>query len=556
MIKKTAIFILLCTALQVKASPEELNVILPTDETRRTLQDSSREIDQLIEQRRHQGLINRSGALSPQTVSPVLVEAPACLDIRSVYLQGITLLTLTDLNTLSALPDNCITSNDINKLSAEITNLYIAKGYITARVQFIPPSHHGELGINVVEGFIEAIEGGNRWINSQMLFPHLTNKPLNLDQLDQGLDQANRLQSNKTTLDILPGTVSGGSVIRLSNQHSTPWKISATTDNYGQKSTGKWISRLNASIDSPLGLSDFISLSGISTVDNPDIQYNRAATLFYSLPYGAATFSGFTSYSRYTSHPKLQNNVHKLHGNSQQSGMRMDWVFHRNQSQISTLNTQLVYKNFNNYFDSAKLSHSSQTLTVFSLGISHLQIIANGLITFDTGIEQGTPWFSAQTSTDNLNKQFTKGKLSVNLQQRFRLFDMSYRLNNQFYTQYSPNGLPGVEWLNITDRNAVRGFSKNTLSGDNGWYLRNTLSHSIPILKGSLDLRAGVDVGRVKGYRSQDGWQSSAGLSTGLTLRYQRLLADVEFSRGKLLSHQNRDKDESMQLLTRVSYTF
>ncbi|WP_275348312.1 POTRA domain-containing protein, partial [Xenorhabdus bovienii] len=132
------------------------NDTFSTDEARRTLQDSSREIDQLIEERRNQGLINRTDSVSPQTVSPVLVEAPPCLAVSGVYLQGITLLSLSDLNTLSSLPNSCITSNDINKLSAEITNLYIAKGYVTARIQFIPPNANGELGINVVEGFVEA----------------------------------------------------------------------------------------------------------------------------------------------------------------------------------------------------------------------------------------------------------------------------------------------------------------------------------------------------------------------------------------------------------------
>ncbi|MDC9590473.1 ShlB/FhaC/HecB family hemolysin secretion/activation protein [Xenorhabdus sp. XENO-10] len=562
MLKRTTIFILLCTAFQVSASSDALNPTLPMDETfstneiRRTLQDSSREIDQLIEERRHQGLINRADSVSPQTVSPVLEEAPSCLAVKGVYLQGITLLSLGDLNTLSALSDNCITSNDINKLSAEITNLYIAKGYITARVQFIPPNANGELGINVVEGFVEAIEGSDRWINSQTLFPRLTKQPLNLNQLDQGLDQANRLQSNKTTLDILPGTVNGGSIVKLYNRHSSPWRITTTTDNYGQKSTGKWITRLNASVDSPLGLSDFVSLSGSSTIDKPDTQYNRAYTLLYSLPYGAMTFSGFNSYSQYASHPHLQIKSIKLHGNSQQTGIRTDWVFHRNQSQISTLNTQFVYKNYNNYAADNRIDVSSQTLSVLELGINHLQLIPSGLISLNISIERGMPWFSAQAATASLNKQFTKGKFSANLQQRFTLFDMPYRFNSQFYAQYSRSGLPGIEWLNVTDRNAVRGFSKNVSSADNGWYWRNTLSHSIPIPKGSLALRAGVDIGQVKSYLSQDDWKSNAGLSAGLTLRYQSLFADVEVSRGKFLSHQNRITDEPMQLLTRFSYTF
>ncbi len=563
MIKRTTIFILFCLSLPAGASSDALNPAFPaindtfsTDETRRTLQDSSREIDQLIEERRHQGLINRANSMSLQTVSPILVEAPPCLAINGVYLRGITLLSLKDLNTLSALPDSCITSNSINQLSAEITNLYITKGYITARVQFIPPDANGELGINIVEGFVEAIEGSDRWVNSQTLFPGVIKKPLNLNQLDQGLDQANRLQSNKTTLDILPGTVNGGSIVRLHNRHSSPWKITTTTDNYGQKSTGRWITRLNASVDSPLGLSDFVSLTGSSTIDKPDTQYQRAYTLIYSLPYGAMTLSGFNSYSQYTSHSHLHITSVKLNGNSQQTGLRTDWVFHRNQTQISTLNSQLVYKNYRNYFIDSKVSINSQTLSVLELGMNHLQLIPSGLITFNISVEKGMPWFGAETATADLNKRFTKGKLSANLQQRFTLLSIPYRLNSQFYAQYSQSGLPGIEWLNVADRHAVRGISKNALSADNGWYWRNTFSHVIPISTGSLSLYTGMDIGQVKGHHSQDGWNSSIGLSAGLTLHYQNMFADVEVSRGKLFSHQNRNTDEPMQLLTRFSYTF
>ncbi|CDL85102.1 ShlB/FhaC/HecB family hemolysin secretion/activation protein [Xenorhabdus szentirmaii] len=556
MIKRTATFILLCTSFQVIASPEELNSISSINETKRIWQDNSREIEQLIEERRHQGLINRSESISPQAVSPKLEDAPPCLTINGVYIQGITLLSMTELKTLSALPDHCITSNNINTLSAEITNLYIDKGYITARVQFIPPNADGELGINVIEGFVEAIEGEDRWVNSRTLFPNLLNNPLNLDQLDQGLDQANRLQSNKTTLDILPGSVNGASIIRLHNKHSTPWRITTTTDNYGQKSTGKWITRLNASVDSPLGLSDFINLSGSTTVDKPDTQYSRAYTLFYSLPYGALTFSGFNSYSQYTSHPRLKLHTIKLHGNAQQTGMRIDWGFHRNQTQIDTLYTQWIYKSYNNYFENSKIFISSQTFSLFELGFNHLQLISHGLISVDLSAEHRMPWFNDQASTGNLNKRFTKGKFSANYQQYFALFGQTYQFSSQFYAQYSPQSLPGVEWLNLTDRNTVRGFSKNVLSGDNGWSLRNTLSHSIPIAKGSLSLRGGVDIGQTKSHYLSEGWGSSAGLSAGLTLRYQPFLADIEISRGRILSRQYRYANEPTQLLARFSYTF
>ncbi|MER2373139.1 ShlB/FhaC/HecB family hemolysin secretion/activation protein [Photorhabdus laumondii] len=555
MIKRISILILGCISFQIIASPAEINDNLPMTEARRTLQDSSREINQLIEQRRYQQLKQQANTVPESTPAPVLPESKQCLPLTGVYLKGISLLSVRDLSTLSALSPACISSHDINRLSHELTHLYISKGYITARVQFIAPNTDGELGLNVIEGFVEKIEGGDRWVNSSMLFPGLEKQPLNITQLDQGLDQANRLQSNKTTLDILPGTVNGGSVIKLHNQRSKPWLLNIKTDNYGQKSTGKWRVRTNASFDSPFGLSDFISLNASSTLDSPSNRYSRAYTLLYSMPYGAATFSGFGSYSQYASRPHLQMRTIKIYGDTQQIGMRSDFAFYRNQSQINSVSGQLTYKNYNNYIDNAKIGVSSQTLSVFELGVHHLHIIPTGLITLNLSVEQGLPWFGAQIGTAYLDKQFTKGKLMVNLHQRFMLFNSPYQLNNLFYGQYNRHGLPGVEWLNITDRNAVRGFSKNTLSGDNGWYLQNTLSRTFPLANSTLSLRIGIDAGRVQGYRSPQGWQSSAGISSGVTLKYQRMVFDIETSRGKLLSN-HQASDEPIQVLVRFSYTF
>lgn len=204
-------------------------------ESRRALQDSTREVNQLIEQRRYQQLKQQRLLAEPEPAAPALPQSAQCLPIAGVYLQGVTLLSPADLSALSALPENCISSNDINRLTRELTRLYVQKGYITARVQIVRPNSQGELGLSVTEGFIEKIEGGDRWVNSRLLFPGLEGKPLKLTELDQGLDQANRLQSNTTKLDILPGRQVGGSVIRLRNQHAKPWLMTVGTDNYGQK---------------------------------------------------------------------------------------------------------------------------------------------------------------------------------------------------------------------------------------------------------------------------------------------------------------------------------
>ncbi|WP_142794594.1 POTRA domain-containing protein, partial [Klebsiella pneumoniae] len=95
------------------------------------------------------------------------------------------------------------------------------------------------------------IDGADSGINTSLLFPSLTGKPLKITELEQGLDQANRLKSNHVTMDILPGSEPGGSVIRLVNQRGTPAGFSLSADNYGQKSTGRNVIRAAVTADSP-----------------------------------------------------------------------------------------------------------------------------------------------------------------------------------------------------------------------------------------------------------------------------------------------------------------
>lgn len=410
---------------------------------------------------------------------------------------------------------------------------------------------------------MERIDGGDRNVNITMLFPHIEGKPLTLTVLDQGLDQANRLQSNKVKLDILPGTKLGGSIIQLSNQRQASWHINVTNDNYGQKNSGRWLVRANASLDSPLGLSDFISLNTNITTDNPDTRFNRAYTLLYSVPYGAFTFSTFGSYSEYEFHQPLQTRTVRLHGDTSQVGLRTDYVFYRNQTQINTLNVQVTHKRIRNYFSQLRLDLNSPTLTTIEIGANHLHIVRNGVVSINASAEKAVSWFGADNSPyvangNSNNYRFTKVKLFTNWQQRFSLFEYTFLFNSLLFAQYSPDALPSVEWLSLTDKNAIRGFDKSTLSGDNGGYFRNTLSYPYKINSLSITPRIGLDTGRVQQHNSAEGWRSGYGISSGLNFQYKKAQLDIEIAKGHLLYYQtntNKTKDPT-QLLVRFSYLF
>ncbi|WP_077999757.1 ShlB/FhaC/HecB family hemolysin secretion/activation protein [Edwardsiella tarda] len=539
----------------VGASPHWDNT--PTDESRRALQNSTRQLNSLLEQQTLQRLTKQQRAVPSVAGADQLRDIDTCLPISGVYLTGITLLSLHDLAALDALPTNCISSRDVNRLAKQITALYLDKGYITARVQFLRPNARGELGLRVTEGYIERIEGGDRGVNRRWLFPGLIGKPLRLSDLDQGLDQANRLRSNHVSMDILPGERVGGSVIRLYNQRSRPWQVNTSLDNAGQQGTGEWVAHGNATLDSPSGLSDFASLSLSSTLARPAERYSRSYMLFYSLPYGALTFSGFASFSHYLMYQPLLHTRIRLDGTSSQYGLRVDGVIQRSQRQINTLSAQLTAKRIRNYLQDDLLQVSSPTLSVVELGFNHLHVLPYGLATGNLSVERGVHVLGADRGRlrTGAEAQYTKLKLAASLSQGFTLLGADYRFSSQWYGQYSRDPLPGIEWISLTDHSAIRGFKRGSLSADNGWYWQNTLLRPVTWRALTLTPRLGVDVGRVRSSIGQQGWQSGVGAVAGVTLNVMSAQLDIEVGRARALANHNFPK-QSTQLLTQFSYSF
>ena len=97
--------------------------------------------------------------------------------------------------------DSCILQH-LNKLN-EITKVIHFKGYVTARIVLIQLGIYGELGLDIIEGEIEAIVGDSETVNVDLLFPNSVGNPINLKDLEQGIDQANRLPSNKISMRLL-----------------------------------------------------------------------------------------------------------------------------------------------------------------------------------------------------------------------------------------------------------------------------------------------------------------------------------------------------------------
>lgn len=287
-------------------------------------------------------LKNKSGGkTAPQAVPdanlPALPAGQSCFQADVVELTGVTLLDEDEQTGLHATYlGNCITLKDVEELLRSITNLYTEKGYVTSR-GFVPSQDisDGSLELNIIEGFVEGFElhddkSRKEW-RLKTAFPLLLDRPLNLRDIEQGLDQINRLKSNNASMKLEPGSVQGATMVKIENQSSKPWHFTTGYDNSGSTSTGIQQSTGTAELDDMLGINDYLSFSWSKDTKAGDPQQSRSLSGFWSLPLGYLTLSGSHSFYTHASKINATTASYISSGYSRTQKFELDGIVHRNQ---------------------------------------------------------------------------------------------------------------------------------------------------------------------------------------------------------------------------------
>ncbi|SED21132.1 hemolysin activation/secretion protein [Pseudomonas costantinii] len=219
--------------------------------------------DRLLEeqQRRLEELRDLPGK-GAKPVAPVAPVDTRCFPIKDIGIKGTDSLSLPDRDRLlEPYIGGCLGTSQLNQLLKVITDNYIDRGLVTSRA-YLPQQDlsNGQLQVLVVEGKLEALQGAEHSKLSDrelaMAFPGKNGELLNLREIEQAIDQLNRLPSNQAQLEIVPGDAVGGSSVLVKNTPQKPWRASLSRHNDGQKTTGEQQWGAGFEWDSPLGLAD------------------------------------------------------------------------------------------------------------------------------------------------------------------------------------------------------------------------------------------------------------------------------------------------------------
>ncbi|MBD0706250.1 MULTISPECIES: ShlB/FhaC/HecB family hemolysin secretion/activation protein [unclassified Pseudomonas] len=505
--------------------------------------------DRLLEEQRRR--LEELKELPGKAAKPTQPTAPVdtrCFPIKTIEIKGADSLSASEREQLlKPYINQCLGVPQLNELLKVITDYYLEKGLVTSRA-YLPQQDlsSGHLQVLVVEGRLEGLKGAEGSGLSErelaMSFPGKAGDLLNLRDIEQMVDQLNRLPSNRVQMELAPGQDLGGSNVLVKNTPQKPWRIGLARHNDGQKSTGEQQWGTSFDWDSPLGLADQLALRGGHDAVSDHQKTSRNAMLYYNLPFGWWNLSYSYSQSEYRALGQANGFKFKQSGDSQSHQVRLERVVHRDAVSKTSLNTGLAYLRTNNFVNDSKLGNSSNRISEAQFGINHGRRVGNAFVNLDLGVQQGIGAFDAQGDDDpgpgQADARYRKYTATVSYLQPFMLGGESFSFSSLMTGQRSEDALFSPQRMSLGGLASIRGYKDQTLSGDSGGYWRNDLRWSRPVtlewlrpVFAEYGTSLGYDVGVIRGNRyngDQHGRMSSN--SVELFARGEHLTASVTFA--------------------------
>lgn len=464
----------------------------------------------------------------PQTQAGADPLAPAaggpCFTIRHVKISGYEVFGQLPQG-YRDLIGRCSTAAEIAATLNRINAAYQARGFITTRA-YVPEQNvaDGELEIVVIPGLIEGyVYGDGRKADQRLAaaFPTGRGDLLNLRDLEQGLDNINAVRSAKAKFQLVPGEKTGGSFVQVLAQDGRRMRASVETRNSGFETTGVVKTTATAEFDNLAWLNDQTTISLTTTPFDPrGKRFSDALALNTSVPWGNWSFGLDAGFSRYFFILDGVNQTYPVEGHTVHVALSAERVLMRDQTTKSYAYGEMKVSASRSYIDSFEIESQHRDMTIGTLGLRGEKQFPAGKFTWDFGLRAGLGLISHTPVKSAIDEHFTLFFAKLNYEQPLgeRLI---YR--GSLSGQLSNDVLPSSEQFSIGGWGNVRGFHNDSLYGDSGIYLRNSVEWTAWTGNDlTVKLEPGLDFGLIKPSLFRD-WDQHhlIGVSLGANLAYQ-----------------------------------
>ncbi len=482
--------------------------------------------------------------LGPAAAAPQVPRLPAkeapCFEIRGLELRGDTdqrfgwvLDSLSGPKADDAPLRKCIGAMGIGILQQRGQDALIAKGYVTTRLLVTPQDlSTGNLVFTVVPGSLNAVRTtpdiGAKALQSAL--PMREGDVLNLRDIEQALENFQRVPTRQVDIQIAPASTPDQSDLIVRSQSSFPLRASLSLDDSGSKSTGRYQANGTLSWDNPLGLNDlfYISQGNDAQGGDPGSRGNQSNTLHYSLPWGYWAYGLTVSESSY--YQTINGSTTVYSGKSGSNEVKVSRLFYRDATSKDTLYLKALQRSARNYLNGVEVLVQRRASTLWELGVEHKAFVGQGVLQISGAYKRGTRDFDAIDAPEEAADQGTArptiyvADLNWNTPWAPWKLPLAYQANLRL--QATDGALSAPDRLGLGGRYTVRGFDgENAITGDSGWLLRQDVGWNIGQAAGQLYLA--LDAGEVYGPNTTGLTDRFiAGTALGWRIQYKRMQFD------------------------------
>ncbi len=397
----------------------------------------------------------------------VVKAKPSEYKTKGVYVEKFAVdpsdvLTAEEINSVTAdYEQNNLMFEDIQEVINRINELYLDKGFVTARA-YLPEQtiENDTVKISLFEGKVGDVDiNGNRWTHDSHIRKRLAmekGEAFNIQKLEENMLIYNRYNDNiEIKGNLKPGQESGTTDIDIDVEEKAPYHLIAVTDNAGRKTIGKHRVGLMAAHDSLLGYRDRLS-AGVYVNRyswTPFIDYNipvnkydgriGASFSHNKAEVGHGDYSDFNiesrsqNYSIYYTHPLIRELYKELNST-----------------------TSFTYKKAVTSFDGEDLYEDK--IPEIKTGLGFRYDTERGIWYLAQNVSYAAPWFQKRIDYWKFEGRVT------------RLHDFGHRILGYFRGnyQYIPQHvIPYADQMSAGGFGTVRGYSQGLLTAKSGYML-------------------------------------------------------------------------------------
>ena len=279
-----------------------------------------------------------------------------------------------------------------------------------------------------------------------------------------------------------------------------------TLDDSQSENLGEENIRLSLSHDNPLGFADYVSANISSAVDAPSSVKRYGVGISYEIPYRRSLFGLSYNYN-YLSQPF--GLVNPLESENKSQSHEINWRYPGYRSKRFKSGYQIAFSQILSRFFIAgdEVDVSRQDTSEISAGYNFTWFPQdNASLDVKIASNWGVPWLGGMSDDSQLpdnepTYEYHRLMLDIVYASWGELLGRSYNWISAFSGQQTDDILYGSQQFFIGNRYSVRGYGDEySVSGDKGFYLRNSLSFPVKAIKGAVYF--GIDYGQISGFNA------------------------------------------------------